>query len=182
MHLPFTAALTIALVATLASGCASKYYDARFAPTTVEAVANGAGGGQARSVVSVVGLRRKDGGTKAPPQAELRLRVENLGTVACTLEQHSLQLLTADLTPFGAAQLSGEAPPRVDVGGSANFELLFPLPAGREIDALDLRSLNLRWTIRFETDAVTNGATFERVLPMPYEGGRFSLGVGFWGH
>ena len=79
-------------VAACLTGCMSTYYDARFTPQTTEAIASGTAGAQARSVVSIVGVRRKDRQTGAPPQVEFRMRVENLGKVPCTLEQHSLQL------------------------------------------------------------------------------------------
>ncbi|MEO6711101.1 MAG: hypothetical protein ABIP42_16090, partial [Planctomycetota bacterium] len=116
------------------------------------------------------------------PQVEFRMRVENLGSVACTLEQHALQLLSGALEPFGAAQLVSEDPPLIAAGATANYDILFPLPAERSANDVDLRSLNLRWAIAFDGRSVTNGFTFERVVPSPYESSHFSVGIGFWGH
>ncbi len=176
-------AFSLCLAATLLSGCASKYYDARFSPPTTEAIANGTQpGSQARSVVSLVGVRRQDKETGAPPQVEFRMRVENLGSVSCTLEQHSLQLLSGALEPFGVAQLESNDPPLIAAGASSNFVVLFPVAPGRRINDIDLRSLNLRWGIAFDGEVITNGMTFERVPPEPYTSTNFSVGVGFWGH
>lgn len=175
--------LGVILIAALLSGCAAKYYDARFAPPATEAIAAGStAGAQARSVVTLVGVRRKDSKSGAPPQVEFRMRVENLGSVPCTLEQHSLQLLSGTLEPFGAAQLVSSDPPLIAAGTSANFTLLFPPAEGRRIDNIDLRSLNLRWAIAFDGEVVTNGMTFERVLPAAYGSSDFHVGIGFWGH
>jgi len=168
------------LAAALLTGCASKYYDARFVPPTTEAIATASNGAQARSVVSYVGVRRKDRKTGAPVQVEFRMRVENLGQVACTLEQHALQLLSGSLEPFGAAQLASDDAPVIPPGGSANYDVLFPIPADRRVDDVDLRSLNLRWAIAFDGETVTNGFTFERLVPAPYPTTDFSIGIGFW--
>jgi len=168
-------------IVALLPGCAAKYYDARFVPQTTEASFTGEAGAQARSVVSFVGVRRKDRKTGAPPQVEFRMRVENLGKVSCTLEQHSLQLLSGALEPFGAAQLSSDDPPVIVAGAASNYDILFPLPAGRGANEVDLRSLNLRWAVSFDGAEVTNGVTFERVVPQPYESSHFSVGIGFWG-
>ena len=184
-----TLALSLCLAATLLlgisglSGCAAKYYDARFSPSTTEATASGTRpGSQARSVVSLVGVRRHDSQTGAPPQVEFRMRVENLGSVPCTLEQHSLQLLSGALEPFGAAQLESNDPPLIAAGTSSNFVILFPAAPGRNIDDIDLRSLNLRWAIAFDGEVITNGMTFEHVPTDAYSSTNFSVGVGFWGH
>ena len=97
--------LNSVIAAALVSSCASTYYDARFTPQTTEAISSAAAAGaQARCVVSLVGVRRKDRETGAPPQVEFRMRIENLGKVSCTLEQHALQLLSGSLEPFGAAR------------------------------------------------------------------------------
>ncbi len=173
----------MALAPLLLSACATKYYDARFTPQTVEALAVGTTpGAQARSVVSVVGVRRKDSETGAPPQVEFRLRVENLGSVPCSVEQHSMQLLSGKLEPFGAAQLQSADSPLIAEGASANYEVLFPVPTGQRIDDIDLRSLNLRWSIAFGSEVITNGMTFERMLPLRQDSGDFSLGIGFIAH
>lgn len=166
----------------LATSCVGKYYDARYGPQTTEAQAAASRpDAQARSIVSYIGIRRADEATGAPPQVEFRLRVENLGSVPCTLVQHSLQLLSGTLEPFGAAQLSSPDAPVIAPGASANYEVLFPPPEGRAIRSIDLRALNLRWAIDFDGETTTNGMTFERIGPEYWDSPRFSLGVGFWG-
>jgi hypothetical protein len=170
--------LILFLVAVLLSSCASTYYDMRFAPPTTEAIATSTNGGQARSVLSYVGVRRADSHTGAPAQVEFRMRVENLGKVSCTLEQHALQLLSGALEPFGAAQLVSNDPPLIVAGGNATFEVLFPVPPNRRPEDMDMRSLNLRWAIGFDGETVTNGFTFEHILPDSYNSTNFSFGVG----
>jgi len=171
------------LLLALLGGCTSKYYDARFMPTTTEAIANSseALGGQARSIVRVIGMRKQDSKAGTPAMFEFRMRIENLGQAPCTLEQHSLQLLSGTLEPFAAAQLESSDPPVIAPGASANYTLLFPLPEGRRIDDVDVLSLNLRWVIAFDAEAVTMGVSFERVVPLDSSSSHFSVGVGFWG-
>ena len=48
-------------------------------------------------------------------------------------------------------------------GESAVYDLAFPLPAGKRAYDLNLRGLNLRWTIAFGEHKVRTGVNFQRV-------------------
>jgi hypothetical protein len=127
-------------------------------------------------------MRRRDSKTGAPAMIEFRIRVENLGVVPCTLEQHTLQLLSGKLEPFGAAMLESSDPPLIAPNANANYTVLFPLPADRTVENVDVLALNLRWAISFDGEAVTTGVTFERIVPLSSDEPRVSVGLGFFGH
>jgi hypothetical protein len=150
------------LLCALAGGCRSTYYDARFGPVTNEVrVATEDGQGQARVLISVRGVRRASDGE--PPSAELRVRLENLGTRDFLLEQPSLELLCGDLLPFGPARVLSNAAPQVTPGTSGIYELRFPMPGGRSPDEVNFSGLNLRFTLDFAGERVTTGMQFERI-------------------
>jgi hypothetical protein len=152
------------LLGALAGGCRSTYYDARFGPVTQEVrLATEDGQGQARALVSVRGVRRSQEGE--PACAELRLRLENLGTRAFLLEQPSLELLCGDLLPFGPARVLSNEAPQVTPGTAGIYELRFPMPGGRSPDEVNFSGLNLRFTLDFEGERVTAGTPFERIWP-----------------
>lgn len=166
----------------LAAGCQSTYYGAQFLPATheVPVIVPDVADAKARCLVSVRGVKRADTKAGTPEQVEVRMRIENLGQVPCTLEQHSMQLLTGDLEPFGAAQVTSSDAPVIAPGATANYELYFPMPNGKKSDNVNFKSLNLRWTLDFDGKAMTNGVTFERMVYADpyYDQPRFSVGVG----
>jgi hypothetical protein len=150
------------LLCLLPSACRSAYYDARFGPVTNEVrLATTDGQGQARALVSVRGVRRAADGE--PASSELRLRLENLGSLPFTLDLPSLELLCGDLLPFGRPRILSNDPPQVAPGAAAIYELRFPMPDGHDPDDVNFSGLNLRFTLDFGTERVTAGTQFERI-------------------
>jgi len=170
----------------LLAGCAtSRFYDNRYvpAPLETEITTQGVAGSQVRALVTVIGIERPREGVEA--RAVLRMRLENLGTVTAKLDTATLSLVSADLKAFGpaaAAPVEGTTKEEIAAGGVGVFDVLFPLPAGIPVGALDLSTLNLRFTVVFDGQRVTNGATFQRV-DWAYGDPRVNVGVGFgWAH
>lgn len=178
------ARLSVALIGVGLGSCAtSPWYPLEYAPAPVEAAvdAQSVAGSQARVLVSILGVARA-----APPEPDLvhvRVRLENLGTVAADVPADALGLLSADLTPFGKPRV---VPPglHVEPGADGTLDASFPFPAGRTADTIDWSGLNLRVTVEFAGSRVTTGASFSRVLP-PYPDDpnvTFGFGVGYYGH
>jgi hypothetical protein len=182
MRITWLSRAVSAAALALAAGCHSTYYAVQFVPATneVPAIVPARDDAKARSLVSIRGVKRADKKSGAPEQVDIRMRIENLGQVPCTLEQHTLQLLSGDLEPFGAAQVNSSDPPVIAPGATSNFELYFPMPNGKKSDNVSFKSLNLRWTLDFDGQAMTNGATFERAAYRdPYwDEPHFQIGVG----
>jgi hypothetical protein len=176
--------LLLATVLFCAAGChSSPYYSAQFLPATNEIPVGVPEREEAkvRTLLSVRGVLRADAKTGSPARVEVVMRIENLGRVPCTLEQHSMQLLTGDLEPFGAAQITSPDPPVIAPDATSNFVIYFPMPGGRDPDHVNFKSLNLRWTLVFDGQGVTTGATFERIYPAygdPWSNVHFGVGVG----
>ena len=172
----------------LLGACQTTWYGARFSPVANEVVVDAEQQpGQARALMSVRGVRRAQSGE--PAQVEMRMRLENTGDVPFHLQQGSLELLSGDLVPFGAARILSEDPPRVEPRGAAVLDLSFPVPAGRDPDEVDFGSLHLRFSLDFDGEVVTTRAQFERRshpyydygYPYPYYRSRFFLGYGYYG-
>jgi hypothetical protein len=164
----------LSIVAVLAStGCRSTYYSAAFVPATHEAVVkpDRPEGALAHAFAAVRGVRRMDKDAGTPPLVEVRMRLENRGSVPFHLEQHSLELLSGDFVPFAAAQMSSAGEPRLEPGGAINIDLSFPMPEGRDVDDVDFTSLTLSWTLVFGDTRARTSATFERRRRSPYYGG-----------
>src|SRR5262245_55626578 len=131
--------MLLAVALFCAAGCQSPYYSAQFLPSTNEIPVGvpEREDAKVRTLVSIRGVLRADTKTGAPAQVELRMRIENLGNVPCTLEQHSMQLLTGDLEPFEAAQISSPDPPVIAPGATSNFVIYFPMPGKRHPDQVN---------------------------------------------
>jgi len=152
------------LLGALFVGCRSTYYDARFGPPTNEVrVATANDQGQARTLISVRGVRRAADGE--PATAELRMRLENLGTQAFVLEQSSLELLCGDFLQFGPPRVLSNDPSEIAPGAAGIYELRFPMPDGKTPDDINFTSLSLRFTLDFGGERVTTGMQFERLWP-----------------
>ena len=160
---------SVLLLLVLLGSCASpRFYDQRFqpAPLETEVGTQAVPGSQVRSLLTVIGIERAGEGHGA--RAVVRIRLENLGTAPTKLETETLSLLSADLVPFGPAELASSEPPAtpeslVAPGQSATYDVDFPLPAGQKVSSLDLSGLNLRFTLLFGEHKATAGATFRRV-------------------
>ena len=177
-------ALSLALIG---AGCHSTWYGVRFAPAANEVIvetdraSEGSGLGRARVLLSVRGVRRADSDTGEPARVEIRARLENVGQAPFFLQQQSLELLSGDLLPFGAARITSDDPPRVEPDRAAILDLHFPMPDGKSPDDVHFDALHLRFALDFDGEVVTTGVQFERREPYadPYYRTRFSFGLGY---
>ena len=137
-------------------------------------------GSQARTLVSVLGIRRPKSGD--PARVETRLRLENLGSVPATLLPKGIELVTADLQSFSleAAQLDGDT--TVAPGDWLVFDARFDLPENSKPSDFNLDGLVFKWDIDFGAGAVTTSMSFQRVWSYYYEDPylRSSFGVGYY--
>ena len=150
------------LVALLCGACASTWHPYRFlpAPLEVQVGVEGDPSMQARTLLTIRGIRRASEGRGA--SVEVRLRLENLGSEPAVLDLADLGLVAADLESFGTPVVSPSHAEPVAQGDHSLHDLSFPLPDGREVGDLDLSGINLRWSVVFADVRVTMGATFER--------------------
>jgi hypothetical protein len=162
----------------LAPGCqTSRFYGARYhpAPNEVAVRADAVAGSQVRALVSVLGVARPDKDAGRPRQVEVRMRLENLGTVPASLIEKELSLLSADLVPFESARLEADAGLTVQPGGSLQVDMAFPAP-DREID---WSGLNLRFALMFENAPVFASTPFRREEYESYPPPHWHVGFGY---
>jgi len=159
--------LSTLAAAALASSCGSTWYAHRFVPAPLEAQVgvDGDSSAQARTLVTIRGIRRASASAGRPAQVEVRLRLENLGSTPAVLDLSDLSLVTSDLESFGPAVVEPPTADPVAAGEYAIWDVSFPLPAGRSLGELDLQGVNLKWSVRFGDVRVTTGATFQRRWP-----------------
>ena len=167
----------------LASACSvPRWYDYGFSPSPneIEVPSPGDSSADLRVLVSILGISRGEEG-KQPDRVEMRMRLENMGSTPAQLLTDSFSLYSADLQVFGPALVAPAQIPPVPSGGSATVDIAFPLPDGRGPDEMNLRGLNMRWTVAFGDRRVTTGATFARTdWRAPYDDyPRVHVGVGF---
>src|SRR5712691_11669585 len=88
----------VAVIASLCACSTDRYYPVRYGPAPVESpvVSQGVPGSQVRALVTVIGIARADKEKKVPAHVELRIRVENLGSVEAKLLSQGLSLVSAD--------------------------------------------------------------------------------------
>jgi len=166
----------------LATACSvPRWYDYGFSPSPneIEVPSPGDSSADLRVLVTILGIAR--GQEKQPDQVEVRMRMENMGSTPARLITDSFALYSADLQLFGPAVVVPHDVPPVPAGGSATVDIAFPLPDGRGPDDMNLRGLNMRWTVAFGDRHVTTGATFSRTdWRAPYDDyPRVHVGVGF---
>lgn len=180
-------AAMFASIAFAAAGCStSRWYDARFSPAPAEvAVSSPAvAGSSVRALASVLGVARPDAASGRAKQVEMRVRLENLGTVGARVEPDAFALLSADLQPFGAAVTPAGANWDLPPGETRTLDVAFGVPEGDR----DWGGLNFRFALSFGATKVTAGTTFERVRwtstyardPWPYDRG-YGYGWYAWG-
>jgi hypothetical protein len=174
-----------AALALLASCESSPWYEHRFVPAPLEGEVSAPAGtaGQARALVTVLGIAKPEGNQK--DRAVVRMRIENIGSTSAKLEADSLSLVSADLKPFGPPSLNVPEMKEIPPGGNDTVDVAFPLPNGQGPYDLDLSGLNLRFTVAFGDQKVTTGMTFQRADWRYYDSGypRMNVGVGVgWYH
>ncbi|MHC4274733.1 MAG: hypothetical protein ACYSUR_13840 [Planctomycetota bacterium] len=169
-------------VAVMLGGCSvynSRYvYEPR--PIDIESPRPGADDAQpARTLVTVVGVRREDAEAQLPASVEVRLRVENTSPFPVVFDPGSLALFSAGLERFADPIVRPEAPIALEPAGSAVVEAFFPFPEGRTLGELDLSGLNLRWSLEVGGQAVTSSASFVQLPNAYYDRYHYRIGVGY---
>lgn len=183
---PLKALRSILLAAPLAlfASCASEWYSYSFVPMPLEVPIQAADQPQlsGRALVTVLGIHRPVSSENRPASIDLRLRVENYGTLAFVPVPSSFKLVTAGLEEFDQAQFVDLPTEPIERGGSATFEVRFPLTPGRGPDTYGLAGLNVRWDVGFADRVVGCSGSFQLyVPPPPYSSWGFGVGVGFAG-
>lgn len=170
---------------TLCAACStSRYYDVRYlpAPVEVEVGSEGVSGSQVRALATVLGVARPTEGGKVPAQVEVRLRLENLGTVDAKLAIAGIALVSANLIAFQPGVVTPTTDVIVAPGATQTVDIAFRVPPEKSTDELDWHGLNLRFALEFKGTTVTTGATFSRVeyAPAYYEPAyHFGFGYGY---
>lgn len=162
----------------LGLGCAScaSYSSMRFVPALQDVELRGVDDDvQARIAVACLALGEQAG----VPALHFRVRVENPGPTPFSLLPAEFELLDAALSSFGSAS-TALVPTLLEPGGSATFDLAFPVPAGTELESFDLSTLTLR--ARFQGGHWDWSTTFQRERPYrepsPAWGFGFGLSIG----
>jgi hypothetical protein len=174
--------LSLVGIAVILGGCS--VYNARYVyeprPIDIQSAKAGADEAEpARTLVTVVGVRREDPKAQLPACVEVRLRMENTSPFPVAFDPGSLALFSAGLERFPDPIVRPEGSIAVAPAGSAVIEAFFPFPDGRDPDDLDLSGLNLRWTLEVGGHAVTSSASFV-CLPTAYYGRyHYRVGVGY---
>ncbi len=170
------------MAAGLACGCS--VYDSRYifdpAPADVASARPGAADQEpARTLVSVVGVRRPDKKSQLPAGVEIRLRVDNTSPYQVLFDSSSLVLTSAGMDRFPDPILHPADPVDLRPGDSAVIDACFPFPEGRTPQDMDLSGLGVRWTLVIDGQPVTSNAGFSRQPTGYYDRHRNRVGVGF---
>ena len=177
-------ALVGGLALSLLGGCTSPWYSARFvpAPLEVELSADGEPPAQARALLTVVGIRREADGE--PAAVVVRLRLDNMGSSPLALVEEGFDCVTGDLISLAQVRLDPAPGEPLGRDESRTWTATFPMPAGRRVEDLDWRGLNLKWTVDFDGRRVGTGVTFDRAFGYDpywdsgYPHTQLSVGVG----
>jgi hypothetical protein len=169
-------------VAVMLGGCS--VYNSRYVyePRPIDVLSAKPGADDAapaRTLVTVVGVRREDAKAQLPASVEVRLRVENTSPFPVAFDPATLTLFSAGLERFPDAIVRPDAPIALQPADSIVVEAFFPLPEGRTPGELDLGGLNLQWTLEVGGQAVTNSASFVRLPTAYYDRYHDRIGVGY---
>ncbi|MHC4081697.1 MAG: hypothetical protein ACYS15_11630 [Planctomycetota bacterium] len=172
----------LAVVATVLSGCS--VYNWRYVyeprPVDIQTTKPGADDAEpARTLVTVVGVRREDSKSQLPASVEVRLRVENTSPFPVAFDPASFVLFSAGLERFPDPIVQPEGPVTVAPAGTAVVKAFFPFPDDRGASDLDLSGLNLRWTIEVDGYAATSSASFLALPTAYYDRYHYRIGVGY---
>ncbi len=172
------------LTAAAATLCGCSVYDSRYLyeprPVDVQTTKPGADDVEpARTLVTVVGVRREDSRSQLPASVEVRLRVENTSPFPVAFDPASFVLFSAGLQRFPDPIVQPEGPITVAPAGTAVVKAFFPFPEGRSHSEFDLSGLNLRWTLEVDGHAVTSSAGFLALPTAYYDRYHHRIGVGY---
>jgi len=167
----FVIVLTVAAL----GGC-SQYVDGyRYAPQPAlvpVASSNPQEHSPVTTLVSVVGVRRRDAKENLPASVEIRVRLENTGSQPVLFDPGSLRLATGDLESFPPPQTLPPGPQTIGAGQVAEVRAYFPFPPGRSYDTMNLASLLLTWNLQIGQQNVPERTQFTLLVPVYYYYGR----------
>ena len=154
----------LAMIA-LAGGCASTY-DSRFAyeprPASIETFDRATDRTIARTLVSVIGVRRRAADQPHTPAVDLRMLIENVSDDDLRLDFEALRLVSADVRRFLPARSPAPDPLIVHPDSSVSIDLSFPFPPESESEPLDISALNLHWSFDHRGRALDHETMFKR--------------------
>ena len=128
-----------------------------------------------------IGVRSVGGEERV--EVRFRVRIENRSETPLTLVPAELELMDANLEPFGPADVVADGSRGQD--GEQVSLVYFPFPEGRRPSNMDLRSLRLRLGLLHGNELLAPTATFDRIhrYSDPYYYGypdfRWSIGFGY---
>ena len=174
---------TLALLVFVASllGCRSTSIPFRFSPSPLEILVQESPDDPilARVLVGIPGAERVGRASKGYPELLVRLRMENKGTAALTIDPATCVLLGSDLARFGDARPERPGSLEVAPGGSEAILLRFPFPMDGDLEAPLLTGVNLQFEVQVDGRAVEASVTIERVLPVEF-GPTTTFSTGFY--
>ncbi len=174
------ARLSAIAVGAALGGCSVYDHVYEYEPLPVEVASRVPGGEPLRTLVSVIGVRRRDAESELPASVEVRFRVENPpASTPAVFEPEGLRLFSADLQQFPDPLVRPEGPLDVEPGASLVVNAYFPFPDGRYPAGLDLEGLSVRWRIRVGGETVTSSAGFLRRPWAYYDRYPHRIGVGY---
>ena len=155
----------------------SRWYDTRYQPAPLETrvTASAVAGSQVRALVSVLGVARASEEEGHGDQVEVRLMLENLGTVEARVEQDGFSLVSEDLVSFAKTVFAPNTAQSVPPGETRTIDFAFAAPER----PLDWSGLNMRFTLSFGGTRVTTGGTFNALVYLPYDPVHWHVGVGY---
>jgi hypothetical protein len=164
-------AVGAALACLLLGGCST--YDGRYLyepkPVVVDVAApRSDDAAAARTMVTVIGVRRGNDAEAVPRTVELRVRIENSGDHAVRFDPETLRLVSGDLRDFGPPRLHPDAPTDVAPGAPVLVSALFPLPSADDGGPPDMEGLHAAWVVAIDGEDVPVRAAFTRVRPVYY--------------
>ena len=148
-------------------------YDARYAYVPKPAVVDVAAPGSddrpaARTLITVIGVRRRNDVEATPAAVELRVRIENSGDHDVAFDPATLRLVSGDLRDFGPPRLEPEAATAVAAGAPLLVDALFPLPVSAAETPVDMEGLHAAWVVAIDGEDVPVRVAFSRVRPVYY--------------
>jgi len=166
----------------LAGGCS--VYDSRyiFDPAPAEVASSRAGTADeqpARTLVSILGVRRPDKESDLPAGVDVRLRVDNTSPYHVLFDPSTLSLFSAGLEKFPDPVRYPPDPVDIEPGGRAVVDACFPFPEGTTPQDMDLSGLSVRWTLMIDGQPVTSSTGFSRQPAGYYDRYRHRVGVGY---
>lgn len=157
-------------------------------PAEVLVQAEGEASEAARVLVSIPYAIRERSSGDGRARMLVRLRVENRGEKALSLDLDKTKLVDSNLVAFGTPELRS-GPQSIAAGEDAILNLGFPYPDGLSLAAPQVSGINLQWTLTNGERAWESSINLERARDARDQFGPgfgWGLGVGlgasrFWG-